>query len=378
MAYTAFIFNTTEFIPIGLLTGIATDFGMSEAQASSIISVYAWFVALMSLPLMLLVGRYDFRKILLGIVGLFVLSHAVSAVAPNFAVLMASRLGVACSHAIFWSVISPLAVQIAPKGRSETALSMIITGTSLAMIAGMPLGRVVGLHLGWRYSFGCIGAAALLAFLLLLFMFPKTPNNQSVSLNSLPVLFRNPVVRALYVFTFLSVMAHYTCYSYIEPFFKQVARLADGQVTLLLTIFGLAGVGASVLFSRFYHGYGKVFLPFITASLAAVLLLLRHDASGFYPSVAHCILWGLTFTLFNLVLEFEVIRNTGRYSTIAVSIYSSIFNVGIGCGAVAGGAALTTFSIANIGYAGGVVAVVASVYAGIRLLSRLYKLAQKA
>ena len=109
LSFTAFIFNTTEFVPIGLLSDIAADFGMGESQTSLLITVYAWFVAVMSLPLMLAVGKYDFRKILLGVIALFIVSHAVSAVSANFTMLMASRLGVACSHAIFWSIMSPLA-----------------------------------------------------------------------------------------------------------------------------------------------------------------------------------------------------------------------------------------------------------------------------
>lgn len=152
LSYTAFIFNTTEFVPIGLLSDIARDFGMREANASILISVYAGFVAVMSLPLVIIIGRCDFRKILLFVIAGFMISHFLSSVASNFTVLLISRLGVACSHAIFWSIVSPLAVHIAPKDKKETALGMIITGTSLAMIAGMPLGRVIGLHLGWRYT----------------------------------------------------------------------------------------------------------------------------------------------------------------------------------------------------------------------------------
>ena len=120
LSYTAFIFNTTEFVPIGLLSDIARDFGMREANASILISVYAGFVAVMSLPLVIIIGRCDFRKILLFVIAGFMLSHFLSSVASNFTVLLISRLWVACSHAIFWSIVSPLAVHIAPKDKKET------------------------------------------------------------------------------------------------------------------------------------------------------------------------------------------------------------------------------------------------------------------
>lgn len=101
MAYTAFVFNTKEFIPIGLMTNIAADFGIAEAHASLLITVYAWSVAIMSLPLMLAVGRLNFRTVLLCVVALFVVSHLLSAMATSFNLLLLARLGAATAHAIF-------------------------------------------------------------------------------------------------------------------------------------------------------------------------------------------------------------------------------------------------------------------------------------
>ena len=371
LSFTAFIFNTTEFVPIGLLSDIAADFGMSEARTSLLITVYAWFVAVMSLPLMLAVGKYDFRKILLAIIGLFIVSHAVSAVSANFTMLMASRLGVACSHAIFWSIMSPLAVHIAPEGKREAALGMIITGTSLAMIVGMPMGRVIGLHLGWRVTFGCVGGAALLAFVLLALMFPPVPNKQNASVKSLPGLIKSPVLAGIYVFIFLAVLAHYTGYSYIEPFMKQVAGMTDGLTTLTLMLFGLAGVGSSVLFSRFYGRRRRAFLVFVAVGMPVVLFLMRPMTFNTYSAVGYCMVWGLLFTMFNLVTEFETIRNSPEATTVAVSIYSSIFNIGIGGGAFVGGMVVDDYSISVIGYVGGAIAVVAMLFALKRLLPAL-------
>ena len=332
MTYTAFIFNTAEFIPIGLLTDIASYFEISEARASLLISVYAWFVALMSLPLMLAVGRCDFRKVLLGIVALFAISHLLSALTTHFVWLLLARLGVACAHAIFWSIISPLAVHLAPEGKRETALGMIVTGTSLAIIAGLPLGRVIGLWLNWQASFVCIGIAALLALALLAFLFPHVPNKQNASFRSVPQLLKSPVLRGLYIFTFLAVTAHYTGYSYIEPFLKQVTGMSDNLTTFTLVV--------------------------------------SMQAASFNPyvSIAHCIIWGLAFTSFNAVTEFEVIRHSPQNTTIAVALYSSIFNIGIGCGAFVGGAGLTGFSIPYIGYIGGIIAITALCFVLWKLL----------
>ena len=372
MAYTAFVFNTTEFIPIGLMTNIATDFGITEAHASLLITVYAWFVAIMSLPLMLAVGRLNFRTVLLCVVALFVVSHLLSAMATSFNLLLLARLGAATAHAIFWSIASPLVVHLAPEGKRQTALSMLVTGISLAIIAGMPLGRIIGLHLSWRITFVCIGAAALLAFVLFAFLFPPppVPNNQNASVKSVPQLLKTPIIKGLYIFTFVAVAAHYTGYSYIEPFMKQVVGMADDMTTFTLILFGLAGIGASVLFSRYFDGRRRLFLYIVSAGIALMLFLMRFTAVGPYVFMAHCMAWGLIFTMFNLVVEFEVIRNAPQATTVAVAIFSSIFNIGIGCGAVIGGAAQSRLPLEDIGFVGGVIAILSLLYVWRRLACR--------
>ena len=202
----AFIFNTSEFMPIGLLTDIAQDFAITEAHAGTLISVYAWVVMLLSLPLMILVSKLELRKLMLWIILLFGICQILSSLSEGYAMLMLSRIGVACTHAIFWSIVSPLAVHLAPEGKRQTALGMIVTGISLAIIAGLPLGRVIGLHLSWRVTFLCIGAAALLAFVLFLLLFPAVPNNRRATLRSVPRLLRSPVMVALYVLGILTAV----------------------------------------------------------------------------------------------------------------------------------------------------------------------------
>ena len=150
LTFAVFVFNTSEFMPIGLLTDIATDLNISEARAGLLISVYAWVVAIMSLPLMIMVSKMELKRLLLSIIALFVVSHVGSALAEGYYTLMLSRIGVACAHSIFWSIASPLAVRTVPDGRRALALSAIATGSSVAMVVGLPLGRVVGLYVGWR------------------------------------------------------------------------------------------------------------------------------------------------------------------------------------------------------------------------------------
>lgn len=153
LTFATFIFNTSEFVPIGLLTDIKTDFHLTEATVGMLISVYAWAVMILSLPLMLLVSKMEMKRLMLWLVGLFAVFQFMSFLSSSYAMLMLSRIGVACTHAVFWSVISPIAVRIVPDKYRSVALSMVVTGSSVAMILGMPLGRIIGLHVGWRITF---------------------------------------------------------------------------------------------------------------------------------------------------------------------------------------------------------------------------------
>ena len=140
LSASAFIFNTSEFIPIGLLTHIASDFSITEAHAGMLISVYAWVAMLLSLPLMILVSRMEMRRLMLGLVGLFAAFQVMSSLSNSYGMLMASRIGVACSHSVFWAIVSPMAARMVSERHRSIALSLVATGSSIAMVFGMPIG----------------------------------------------------------------------------------------------------------------------------------------------------------------------------------------------------------------------------------------------
>ena len=362
LTLSTFIFNTSEFIPIGLLTSIADDFAITESKAGLLITIYAWVVALASLPLMMAFAKTENKKLMLSLVALFTASHILSGFSNSYVMLMISRIGVACSHAVFWSIVTPLAVHVAPEGHRSTALSMIITGSSIAMIVGLPLGRAVGLMVGWRVTFLLIAILSAIVLCLLAAFLPKVPSDNNISLKTLPTLVSTPALLCIFVMTALSITGHFTAYSYIEPFLGQAAGFTNGEITMVLSAFGVIGIIVSVLFSKYYDRHQFAFLRVAVLGICICTLLLGISSGNSFIMVCTCLLWGLSINCFNISLQSCIIDYSPFGTAIAMSIYSGIYNVGIGAGALVGGIVCSHIGIPFVGYVGGAVSLVSALF----------------
>lgn len=362
VTFGAFIFNTSEFIPIGLLGAIGNDFSMSDSEVGVMLTIYAWVVALASLPLMLYFAQSNLKSLMLGVIAVFVLSHFISALSQNFIMLVASRIGVALSHALFWSIASVMAVRAAPKGKQSSALGFVITGSSLAMIAGLPLGRMIGLYVDWRVSFLCIGLVALCVGIAFWRVFPTMPNTQNISLKTLPTLLHNKAFMKICFLTLVFVSGHFSAYTYIEPFLENVAGFRANSVTFILCLFGLMGVVGSVLFARFYERFHLAFVRLSLFGLGFSMLLLYVVSESSLATTLFCAVWGLCFMLFGVIFQSQVIAAVPNATAVAMSIFSGIFNVGIGSGALIGGLAYTHFGIESIGFVASGICAFAALY----------------
>ncbi|EAB9748877.1 sugar transporter [Salmonella enterica] len=363
LAIAAFIFNTTEFVPVGLLSDIAESFHMQTAQVGIMLTIYAWVVAVMSLPFMLLTSQMERRKLLICLFVLFIASHVLSFLAWNFTVLVISRIGIAFAHAIFWSITASLAIRLAPAGKRAQALSLLATGTALAMVLGLPIGRVVGQYFGWRTTFFAIGLGALITLLCLIKLLPKLPSEHSGSLKSLPLLFRRPALMSLYILTVVVVTAHYTAYSYIEPFVQNVAGLSANFATVLLLILGGAGIIGSLVFGKLGNRHASSLVSIAIALLVVCLLLLLPAADSEAHLAILSVFWGIAIMVIGLGMQVKVLALAPDATDVAMALFSGIFNIGIGAGALVGNQVSLHWSMSAIGYIGAIPACAALVWA---------------
>ena len=352
LAMAAFIFNTAEFTPVALLSDIAVSFSMSAAQVGLIITIYAWVVGTMSLPFMLACSDMERRGLLIKVFILFAVCNIISGLAWNFWVLVAARIGGALAHAIFWSITASLAVRLAPPGKKAQALSLLATGTALAMVLGLPLGRLIGQYMGWRVTFSGIGVVAFAILLVLVELLPPLPSSHSGSLKSLPLLLKRPALLCIYALTVLVVTAHFTAYSYIEPFVQRVAGLSENFTTVLLLIFGGAGIIGSMLFSRYSNRYPAGFLMASIAALPLCMALLLPMAKNPLGLSIVCVLWGIVIMALSLGMQVKVLTLASDATDVAMALFSGIYNVGIGGGALLGNQITTHVGMIEIGFVG--------------------------
>lgn len=364
VAIAAFVFNSSEFMPVGLLTDIGASFGTDEATTGMLVSVYAWAVMILSVPLMIVATRLDFRRLLIVVIAVFLLGQVLTALSSSYWMLMASRLVVACAHSVFWAIAASIAVRLVTSEKRSLALSLVETGTAIAGIIGLPLGRAIGLAVGWRMTFAIVAVLSALLLVYLLVTMPWVPGAEPFNVGQLPGLFKNKGLVALFILTALYAWGYYTGYSYIEPFLLQVGGIESGMVTIILSVFGVASICGSLMCSKLYPRFRFPFFRIITIGVP-VALLFMHMAVGLGVGAvfADVVLWGICAAAVSVVYQAEIINvSTDEEETVAMAFFSGIFNFGIGFGAFLGGQVVNTAGLSNVFYAGGILGVVSVVF----------------
>lgn len=359
MACAAFIFNTTEFVPVALLTDIGQSFDMQSSDVGLMMTVYAWTVMIMSLPAMLATGDMERKGLLLKLFVIFIIGHIISVIAWNYWILLIARMCIAVAHSLFWAITASLVMRVAPKNKKTQAIGMLAIGTSLATILGLPLGRLVGQLVGWRITFAIIAALALVVMVFIMRLLPNLPSKNAGSLSSLPILAKRPLLIGLYATTVIIISAHFTAYTYIEPFMVQIGELDPNLATMILLVFGVSGITASVIFNRLYRFGPTQFISGAMILLAISLTFMLASASYTATMLPLAFIWGIGISCIGLALQMRVLQLAPDATDVASAIYSGIFNAGIGAGALFGNQITRHIGLEYIGFSGAALAMIA-------------------
>lgn len=350
LAFAAFVFNTSEFLPVGLLPNIADSIHESVSKTGLIITVYAWVVSLLSLPLTILTAKLERRRLLLWLVVIFALSHFAVLWANTFEKLMAARICVAVTHSVFWSIMTPLAARVAPFGRQALGLAAVMGGSIVATVLGVPIGTHLGQQFGWQGSFFIVGLAATFIWLIIFLSLPICVSNRAGSLKSLPSLFKRPALVQLYMLTMIVILGQFTVYSYITPILMTVGHLSENQTVAFLFIFGVAGILGTVISSKTVDRFrsGTMVVPMII--MAVCVGTIGIFAPHFEMLAVLGIFWGAAMTAISMAFQTLLLDTASDAADVATSLYSGIFNIGIGGGAFIGSRVSAHFGFAFIPY----------------------------
>ncbi len=341
LAASAFVYVTSETLPVGLLPEISRGLSVSEADVGLLLTSYAAVVALSTIPLTALTMHLPRHRLLAGLVAVFTVSQLAASMAPTFLTLTIARLLCALAHGVFWSAIAPAAARLAPPGQAGRATSLVFLGNSLALVLGVPLGTALGQWAGWRAASAVLalaGAVSTGALLLVLPALPASAAELAASTGSrmraAVTVIRAPAVAPVCAVTGLVVIGHFTAYTYFAPLARR-AGFEGATLTLLLLGYGVVGLTGNVLVGRVVDRRPRAVMSGCLALIVAALTVLAASRAGGAVVLA-ALAWGAGFTALPVCLQSAILRVAPHAQDAASAVYVVAFQIGIGGGALLG------------------------------------------
>ena len=343
LTLSAFAIGTTEFVIVGLIPTIAASLGVSVPSAGLLVSLYALGVAIGAPVLTALTGRVPRKNLLLGLMALFTLGNLLAWMAPGYATLMAARVLTGLAHGVFFSIGSTIATGLVPKEKAASAIALMFSGLTVALVTGVPLGTFIGQSFGWQSTFLAVSLLGVVAIAGSALLVPAdiAGSKPSSLLTQLAVL-RKPRLLLVYAMTTLGYGGTFTAFTYLAPILQDVSGFSSSSVSLVMLVYGVSVAAGNIWGGRLADRKGPIrALQIVFALLAAVLLVLTFTAPNKILVLATVLAWGAV--AFGNVpgLQLYVVRRAERDAPQAVDVASGLniaaFNVGIALGAWGGG-----------------------------------------
>ncbi|MFD3611315.1 MFS transporter [Streptomyces atroolivaceus] len=346
LAIGAFGIGTTEFVIMGLLPDVAVDFQVSIPAAGFLVTGYALGVVL-GAPLMTVLGtRVTRKRMLMLLMGLFIVGNVVSALAPVFGVMLAGRVIASLAHGAFFGIGSVVAADLVAPEKKAGAIAMMFTGLTVANVVGVPLGTYVGQNFGWRVTFFVVAGLGVLGLLGVAKLVPEQPKPEGVRIRHELAAFRNVQVLLAMAMTVLGFGGVFAAITYITPMMTETAGFATSSVTWLLVLFGLGMVGGNLLGGKFADRHLMPMLYVSLGALAAVLALFTLTAHNKLAAAVTIVLIGALGFATVPPLQKRVLDQAAGAPTLASAVNIGAFNLGNALSAWLGGIVIA----AGLGY----------------------------
>ncbi|CAH0276383.1 Inner membrane transport protein YdhP [Pedobacter sp. Bi27] len=346
LALGAFGIITTEFGVIGILPTISREFGVSVDMAGWLLSAFAITVAISSPFITALTSKINRKFLLCLVLGVFILSNLLSAFSPNFTILMIARILPAFFHPLFWNI----SLAVAFKQGGAKAVSVVMTGLSIATVLGVPLTTYAADYFhNWQASFFLTSIISLIAFLGLLFVVPSMPGNSEKSAESQLHVLKDTRLWLNLVSTILTLAAMFSSYSYLAAYLENISNMNGAQISIMLLLFGGMGILGNWLMGIALGKNVILTSRFFFILLIAVQILAYYFGTIFIPMVIIVSLWGMIHTGGFLVPNIRTTQSIPHNALEFVnSLLTSCYNIGISLGAFLGGIVIAKFGVHEI------------------------------
>ncbi|CAL9675453.1 Inner membrane transport protein YdhP (plasmid) [Streptomyces sp. enrichment culture] len=361
-----FVMGTSEMIVTGLLPQLSGALGVSVASAGMLITVFAVGMMIGAPAMSMATLRLPRRTALIAALLVFAAGHVVGALSSSLGLALVGRFAAALGNGTFWAVGAVIATTAAGPAASTCAMGVMVGGTTLANVVGVPLGTAAGQLSGWQTPFWALATLAVAAAAVIVRQLPADSGGADSTLRAETASLRHPRLWLVYLATALIQAGIMAFYSYVAPLLTDRAGLAAAAVPLAMLGFGAGALAGTALGGR--RGDGKPYgtLMPATAVTAAVLAATALWATSSVVAVVLVVLLGAAGFATNPVVVGEVVRVAGAGRALPMALATSAFQVGIALGSWIGSAALTsTLDLQGPPLAGTVLALLALVPLGL-------------
>ncbi|WDZ55430.1 MFS transporter [Paenibacillus polymyxa] len=327
----------TEMGVIGILPDIAEHFQVSISKAGWLVSIFALGVAISGPTMPLLFSSIDRKKVMLLVLGVFLMGNIVSIFTSSFTVLLIARVIPAFFHPIYCSLAFTVAADSVSKEESPKAVSKVFIGVSAGMVVGVPIVSFLNNTVSFEMAMAFFAIVNALVFIATLLFVPSMPVKEVLTYGEqLSVLKKLNTWLSIAAVIFIN-SAIFSIYSYFAEYLQTVARMSSHTISLMLFIYGGANIIGNILAGKLLVKSAirsVVIFPFV---LGAVYIILFFTGQFTIPMVIITLIWGILAGIGGNINQYWITSAAPKAPDFANGLFLSSCNIGTTIGAAIGG-----------------------------------------
>ncbi|MBM4823531.1 MFS transporter [Streptomyces actuosus] len=362
---------TTEILPIGLLTEIGAGFTISDGMAGLMMTMPGFLAAIAAPVVTVMTARIDRRLMLCVFMVLLAAANFLAAAAPDYWLVLVSRIVVGIVIGGFWSIGASLAERLVPAASVGRATAVIFSAVPLGSVLGVPAGTLIGGLAGWRAAFIAMGGFTVAVLITMLIVTPPLPPRRTTRLRVLRGMLTSAATRSALLLTVLIVWAHFGTYTYVTPFLEQVTDVSSRLVTVLLLLYGAAGILGNFLGGFLVARHPRAAFGAAAGMIATATLLMPVLGQKTAGAIALLVVWGVAYGAVPVCSQTWFTKASPDTPEAASVIFTASFQATISLGALTGGLVVDSSSPSTVMTLGGLTATLTVLAVGAHRARRL-------